>query len=200
MKTPTWGIVVGILMIFFGGCSTLWDAQAIYLPEKIEEEKEKLKAEMEEEREEAIDSVALTSADSATRAEAEQNVKEFEETRKKFEEFNIPDFTKTWMVRFGYIGMVSSVLYMAAGIFLLIKQRFSIKLAYAALIISLLCSGIYAAVLSSSSSTDTASGLVSMVTGISQIPGIIIDIILLSVVFASDKEAYQFNPLPPGNS
>ena len=196
MKTPTWGVVIGVLMIVFGGCSVMGDFQAIYLPEKFEEEMAKAKIKMEEEKEEAIDSVALESADSITRAEAIEDAERFEEKRKDFEEVtNISEFTKTWIIRFGYIGIFVSLLYIAGGVFLLVKQNFSIKLAYAALVVSILCSGMQAAILTSGES----SGPIGLFAGVSQIIGIIIDVILLAVIFASDKEAYS-DSLPSARS
>lgn len=195
MKTPTWGVVIGILMIVFGGCSVMGDFQAIYLPDKLEEEMGKAKTKMEEEREEALDSVALESMDSVTRAEAIEDAERVEEKRKELEEMiNISDFTKTWIIRFGYIGIFVSLLYMTGGIFLLVKQKFSIMLAYTALIVSILCGGAQAAILTSGES----SGAIALFAGVSQIVSIIIDIVLLAVIFASDKEAYT--DLPPTRS
>jgi hypothetical protein len=195
MKTPTWGVVIGILMIVFGGCSVIGDFQAIYLPDKLEEEMGKAKTKMEEEREEALDSVALESMDSVTRAEAIEDAERVEEKRKELEEMiNISDFTKTWIIRFGYIGIFVSLLYMTGGIFLLVKQKFSIMLAYTALIVSILCGGAQAAILTSGES----SGAIALFAGVSQIVSIIIDIVLLAVIFASDKEAYT--DLPPTRS
>ena len=41
MKRPTWGTVIGILMICFGGCSVLNNIKSISLPAKLEEAKAK---------------------------------------------------------------------------------------------------------------------------------------------------------------
>ncbi len=90
-------------------------------------------------------------------------------------------------MRFGYIGIVISLLYALGGILLLTPKRFSIKVVYAALILSILFSVTQTIVLTS----DSESGFIAMSKGFSQIFGIIVDIILLSVVFASDKEVYD---------
>lgn len=183
MKTPTWATTVAILMIVFGGCSILNDFQAIKLPDAIEKGKKEMEKELKEEREHATDTTATASTDSTAVQKAS------EEDRKKAEEIlNIPEFSKIWIVRFGYIGLGSTLVYFVGAVFLFVKKRFSIKLAYAALAVSILTSGAQLAVLTSSSS----SGMIALWTGLGQLLGIIIDIILLAVIFASDKEAYQF--------
>jgi hypothetical protein len=82
--------------------------------------------------------------------------------------------------------LFSAALYILGGVFLLVRRNFSIKLAYAVLGISILCSGAQAAVLTSSSS----SGIIALSTGLGQVLGIIVDIILLAIIFTQDKEAY----------
>lgn len=206
MKTPTWATVIGILMIVFGGCSIVNDFKSIVLPTELEKQRGIIKEKMDEARTHATDSAALESADSLKAKEAENDYdyddddgeESFEETEKKVEEaMRLPEFSKIWIVRFGYIGVFSAVLYVLGGIFLLVKRNFSIKLAYAVLIVSILTSGAQLAVLTSSSS----SGIIALTTGLGQILGIIIDILLMSVIFASDKEAYDFSknqPRQPG--
>jgi VIT1/CCC1 family predicted Fe2+/Mn2+ transporter len=204
MKTPTWGVVIGILMVLFGGCSVMNDINAIRLPsvlekqrailhEKAEERKneEKDEREIEEEAETNQDTTLTEATDSLEFAEAMED----EEDMKKIENIlNVSEFTKTWMVRFGYIGIVISVLYLLAGIFLLIPKKFSIKLAYTALILSITLSGTSAVILTTDS---TSTGFIGLVTGFSQIFGVIIDIVLLAIIFASEKEAYTALPVGP---
>jgi hypothetical protein len=189
MKTPTWATVTGILMIVFGGCSVMNDIKSITLPAVLEKQKGLVKEKMEEARAHAKeDSLSrVASADSlSTDEDAEES---FEEKEKKVEEaMKLPEFSKIWIVRFGYVGLFSAALYIVGGIFLLVKRGFSIKLAYSVLIVSIVTSGAQLAVLTSGSS----SGIIALTTGLGQIVGIIIDIILMSVIFASDKEAYVF--------
>ena len=193
MKTPTWGTVIGILMIFFGGCGALNDIRAISMPEQLAEQKELMKKKIEKRKQKKLaeqDSVTTTEIDSISTASTEDGNKEVDFFGKKQsveEILELSEFTKTWIVRFGYIGAVVSILYVLGGVFLLVRKSFSIKLVYAALVISILCSGAQAAVLTSSSAT----GLIAKTTGLSQIFGILIDIVLLAVVFSSDKEAYK---------
>lgn len=194
MKTPTWATVVAILMIIFGGCSVINDIQAISMPSIIEKQKELISKEIEEdeqweEEEISTDTTAINDADSLSedRYQLEDDSTQLARKKEAMEVLNIPEFTKTWIVRFGYIGIVSSLLYILGGVFLLVRKSFSIKLAYTALIVSILCSGAGAAVLTSGSS----SGLIALTTGLTQLFGVLIDIVLLAVIFASDKEAYK---------
>jgi hypothetical protein len=192
MKTPTWGTVIGIMMIIFGGCGALNDIRSISMPEELAKQKELVKKKLDEKHAKR-DSLNITETDSlvTTAEEEKKEVSIFGHNHKVEEMLDLSEFTKTWIVRFGYIGAFVSLLYALAGVFLLKPKAFSIKLVYAALIISILCSGAQAAVLTSSS----AGGFIAITTGLSQFVGIIIDIILLSVVFASDKEAYAVENL-----
>ena len=192
MKAPTWGTVIGILMIVFGGCSVMNDIQSINLPSMMEKQKlifqEKVaEKEAEENLTDSITVEPVDSLDENTRSE-EQNGFFGDDPKESIEKMlNLSEFTKTWIVRFGYIGIVISLLYALGGILLLTPKRFSIKVVYAALILSILFSVTQTIVLTS----DSESGFIAMSKGFSQIFGIIVDIILLSVVFASDKEVYD---------
>jgi len=188
MKTPTWATVTGILMIVFGGCSIVNDIKSIALPETLEEQRGLIKEKMEEARVHAKEDSLnrAQSADSLKRAEVDDE-ESFEKKQKKVEEaMKLPEFSKIWIVRFGYIGLFSAALYILGGIFLLVRRGFSIKLAYGVLIVSILTSAAQAIVLTSSES----SGIIALTTGLGQLVGIAVDIVLIAVIFASDKEAY----------
>ncbi len=186
MKTPTWGSVIGILMIVFGGCSALNDVKAISMPEELAKQKEIIRKTVAEENSKE-DSVRLEDIDSLATSKTSEDEIPFFGKQSVEEILNLSEFTKTWIVRFGYIGAFASLLYMLGGVFLLVPKSFSIKLVYAALVVSILCGGAQAAVLTSSSS----SGIIAITTGLSQIFGILVDIILLAVIFSSGKEAYS---------
>ena len=194
MKTPTWATFTAIMMIVFGGCSIVNDIKSITLPGMLEKQKGVIKEKMEEARAHAIeDSIKNAEApDSVSRAENDDDDDEesFGEKQKKVEEaMKLPEFSKIWIVRFGYVGLVSAALYILGGIFLLVRRNFSIKLAYAVLIVSIITSAAQAIVLTSGSS----SGIIALTTGLGQLVGIALDIILIAVIFASDKEAYIFS-------
>jgi hypothetical protein len=190
MKTPTWATVTAILMIVFGGCSIVNDIKSITLPGMLEKQKGIIKEKMDEARTHAKeDSIKNAEApDSLARAENDDDDEEsFEKKQKKVEEaMKLPEFSKIWIVRFGYVGLVSAALYIVGGIFLLVRRNFSIKLAYAVLIVSIVMSAAQAIVLTSGSS----SGIIALTTGLGQLVGIAVDIIMIAVIFASDKDAY----------
>lgn len=187
MNRPTWGTVIGILMIAFGGCSVLNNFQAIGLPSKLEEKKAEMHKKIKEETV-AGDTLAFESKDSLVigHSNSEKKSKKAEIDLAK-NALNMPETTKTWIVRFGYIGFFSALIYILGGAFLLIPKSFSIKLAYLALILSIAFSATKTIVLTS---PGAASGVIALTMGGMQLFSIIIDIILLSVVFASDKEFY----------
>jgi len=185
MKTPTWGTVIGVLMIMFGGCSVLNSVQIINLPDKLEEKKVEIHHKMDKSTAEVNDSVAVVATDSLITESVPSGKKEKLEKAEKI--LQLSEFSKTWMVRFGYIGIIVALIYMTSGFFLMKPKRFSIKLAYGALILSIAYCATQTVVLTSAGSS---AGTIALITGASKIISIIIDIILLSVVFASDKEAY----------
>ena len=185
-------------MIVFGGCSIVNDIKSIALPGMLEKQKIIIKEKMDEAKghakQDSIDrATAATDSLATDDDDTEEVEKEFEKKAKDVEEaMKLPEFSKVWIVRFGWIGLVSGVLYAIGGIFLLVKRPFSIKLAYGVLIFSLVTSATQTAVLTSAAS----SGLIALTTGLSQLIGILIDIILIAVIFSSDKEAYTFTGDP----
>ncbi len=189
MKTPTWAYVIGIMMMLFGGCSITGDLQSINSPNMLEMQHKMMAGMTGETDTIEMDSIGLdinnTIGNSNSGSSEQQAFKNMAKTMKEM--FYVSEFTKKWMVRFGYIGLFFSILYVFAGIFLLVKKTFSIKLAYLALALSILFSVIQAIVLSS----DSSGGYISLTSGFSQIFGIIIDIILLVVILVSDKTAYK---------
>ena len=96
-------------------------------------------------------------------------------------------YSKTWIVRFGYLGLFSSIFYIIAGIFLMFKFRFSPMLAVAALSISMLVAITQMVVLA----LDNGGGMMMMSKNASLIFGIVIDLVLLVVILASDRSAYK---------
>ena len=196
MKTPTWATLTGILMIVFGGCSIVNDIKSITLPVMLEKQHGIMKEKMEEARTHAReDSLENAKVADSLGVDEDGDVEEtFEQKEKKIEEaMKLPEFSKIWIVRFGYIGLSSAALYILGGIFLLVRRNFSIKLAYGVLVFSILTSAAQAIVLTSGSS----SGIIALTTGLGQLVGIAVDIILGAVIFASDKEAYVFSGNEP---
>jgi hypothetical protein len=100
--------------------------------------------------------------------------------------FNMSEHTKKWMIRFGYIGIVVALIYAAGGLFLLIMKPFSINLAYIALGVSI----IYALARAITLATD-AGDLITLSSYVESGISIVIDIILILVIFSSDKYEYE---------
>jgi len=172
-------------MIVFGGCSVLNDLQAINLPAKLEEKMIPLESKTAESKENSSDT--LTSKQDTVQL-AKRKAEKREKMEKARQALPIPETTKLWIVRFGYIGFFISIIYTLAGVFLLIPKKFSIKLAYGALVLSIAFSAVKTIVLTSSGSS---SGVIALTMGATQLFGIILDIILLSVIFsAENKEGF----------
>lgn len=182
MKRPNWATVIGIIMIAFGGCNVLNDLQAIHLPAKLDEKRKSFHT--------TTDSLDAERADTIQFGEASRSKKSEKEIKIDFAKkaLDMPEATKTWIVRFGYIGIFIAIVYILGGVFLLIPKNFSIMLAYGALILSIAFSAAKTLVLTSPGSS---SGVIALTMGATQLFGILIDIVLLSVIFASEKEFYK---------
>lgn len=178
-------------MIIFGGCSVLNNIQSINLPAKLDEKKAELHKKIEEEKENTTDSLIVTEAiDSSTLGESGGEKKY--KAEKKFDlaknALDMPESTKTWIVRFGYMGILVAIIYCLGGLFLLVPKNFSIKLAYGVLILSI---GFTAAKTITLLSPGAASGVIALTMGGAQLFSVIIDIVLLSIIFSSDKDFYN---------
>ncbi len=187
MKTPTWAIVIGICLMLFGGCSLTKNIQSINMPDMIEMQQNMM--------EKMAGSTTSINSDSLFEASNRdttnvQNIDMFKNIAERMQDmFAMSEFTKTWTVRFGYIGLFVSIIYILSGIFLLIKKGFSIKLVYIALITSIVFSGVQSLVLAS----DTSGGFIAKSASFGNMFGIIIDIILIVVLVSMDKSDYKWN-------
>jgi hypothetical protein len=225
MKTPSWAIAVGIMMILFGGCGALSDMQAIMSPaifdgmEDVIEEAEKQEAERKKERAER-DSLDLLEAQEDEIKDLDEEMKDNSDTTDNSvrtsvelgsggfkvsvdedemddmppnikEMLTISDYLKEWMVRLGWMGLFFSLLYVIGGVFMLVRKRFSLKLVYAALVLSILFAvfGIFII-------TNEGQNFLTMASVASAGFGIFIDIILLIIVTACDKTAYEPEAFP----
>lgn len=102
------------------------------------------------------------------------------------EMIQISDYSKKWMVRFGYIGIFVSIIYMIGGFFMLIKKPFSIKTAYGALGISIAFAIFQLVVMS----FDDSTGIMTKFGSIGYIISIVIDIVLLVIIVSADKSYF----------
>lgn len=187
MRTPTWAIVIGICLMLFGGCSVTKNIQSINMPDILEMQQEMMKKMAGSTKSNVADSLSVTSNTDSTNVSNTAMFNNMAEGMKEM--FAMSDFTKTWTVRFGYIGLFVSILYILSGVFLLIRRKFSINLVYIALIVSIVFSGIQSIVLAS----DSTGGFIAQSVGFGNMFGIIIDIILIVVVVSMDKSVYNEN-------
>lgn len=189
MKVPSWATAIGILMMLAGGCSVNSSLQSINSPKMLDMQKkmfDDFSKGLDAYQQDSIKNISEDSAASEQVKTPDQLI--FENLGKNMIPlFEVSDFTKLWMVRFGYIGIFVWLLYILGGLFLLIIKPFSLKLTYTALGLGIIFNIIKYLVLT----TDPSSGFLSMAAGMSQIFGIIVHIIFLIVIVSSDKTAYQ---------
>jgi len=184
MKTPTWAIVVGILLLLGGGCSLTKNAQSIYTPQMLEMQQKMMNKMADSSPRFENDSLPTHSISEESKA----NNEVFKNMTESMQEmFFMSEFTKKWTVRLGIIGLIVASIYILSGVFLLIKKPFSIQLVYFALLLSVLFSITQSVILTS----DAASGFMAKSSALSNIFGIVFDIILLIIIVLMDKSAYK---------
>src|SRR6188508_2787615 len=169
MKTPTWAIVVGICLMLFGGCSVTKSIQKINSPDILAMQ-QKMMEKMSKERTETSSDSLSNSSDSLFNSarKSDPNAEAFKNITEGMQDmFAMSEFTKTWTVRFGYIGIFVALIYILSGVFLLIRTAFSIKLVYIALITSIVFSIVESVVITS----DPSSGFISKTMGFGNLFG-----------------------------
>ncbi len=208
-QTPTWAIIVAILMMLVGGCGIKNDVQSINIRsflamkdkiiDKIETKKNKsakddsdsLNIAQDEAKEIKVDSSEYSLneneeiRDSITsdtlNSENEINIKDMFGAM-----LNVPEETIVSIIRFGYIGLFFSLLFVIGGLFLLIKKKFSISLAYGAIGANILFSIIRWTMLSGKGGTLLAIG-----NSIGAAFTIFVSLILFIVIISCDKSHYE---------
>lgn len=203
MKTPGWAIFVGIMMILIGGCGALSDGQAILSPklfsmnedfmEVIEENSEKEDSETNASDEVDTNTELIDSSDSDLSTEVQLDSsdinfdKEDNDVPEEISELlKISDHYKTWIVRFGYIGLIFSALYIISGFFMIARQRFSLKLTYITLISCIIFALIQIFILTMGEKNIFTIGSSASAGG-----GILVDLIFIIIITACDTEAYE---------
>lgn len=181
MKTPTWVTVVGICMILFGGCGEISSIQKTYLPYMVEMQSKMLENMSNLPTPGNYDSLANDS----TRV-INDNFKNM--TKGMQSMFEMSEDTKMWTVRFGYIGVFTNLIYILGGVFLLVRKRFSIKLAVGALLLSIIFGITQSIVL-----TTTSTSFLAKSAGFGNVFGIVVDIVLIIVIFSMDKSYFSFD-------
>lgn len=155
-QTPTWAIIVAILMMLIGGCGIKNDIQYINIRSMLamkDKFMNKIDASIKTEKDSlaavsthdvaddtlTMDTIAEEVEDDIVNADTsaihingeKKGIKEVKDMVEGF--LDVPEETIQWMIRLGYIGLFFSVLFLVGGLFLLIKKDFSIQLAYTVL-------------------------------------------------------------------
>lgn len=208
-QTPTWAIIVAILMMLIGGCGIKNDIQYINIRSMLamkDKFMNKIDASIEKEK----DSLAVVSPDAVAvdtltmdtiSEEVEEDVvntdtsaidingekKDINEVKDMIEGFlDVPEETIQWMIRLGYIGLFFSVLFLVGGLFLLIKKDFSIQLAYTVLGANIAFSIFKWVMLS-----GKGGSILAISNSIGAAFSIIISIIVGIIIVSCDKSHYE---------
>ena len=208
-QTPTWAIIVAILMMLIGGCGIKNDIQYINIRSMLamkDKFMNKIDASIEKEK----DSLAAVSPDAVAvdtltmdtiSEEAEDDFvntdtsaidingekKDINEVKDMIEGFlDVPEETIQWMIRLGYIGLFFSVLFLVGGLFLLIKKDFSIQLAYTVLGANIAFSIFKWVMLS-----GKGGSILAISNSIGAAFSIIISIIVGIIIVSCDKSHYE---------
>jgi hypothetical protein len=208
-QTPTWAIIVAILMMLIGGCGIKSDIQYINIRSMLAK-KDKFMNKIDASIEKEKDSLAAVSADDVAvdtltmdtiSEEVEEDVvntdtsaidingekKDINEVKDMIEGFlDVPEETILWMIRLGYIGLFFSFLFLVGGLFLLIKKDFSIQLAYIVLGANIVFSIFKWIMLS-----GKGGSLLAISNSLGAAFSIIIAIILGIVIVSCDKSHYE---------
>ncbi len=195
--TPTWAVIVAIFMMLIGGCGIKNDIQSINirtLLSKKDEIFEKSRVEIEKNiKSDTVDNttVVADSLGSEVDSLAEKEIRNAEKSIDSFKKMmDIPEPLINQIIMLGYIGLFFSILLVLAGLFLILKKSWSIKFAYAALILTMLFSIAKWVMLSGEGST-----LITLSTGLSAAFTLVLCTVLLIVTFSSDK-SYLEDEMP----
>ncbi len=208
-QTPTWAIIVAILMMLVGGCGIKNDVQSINIRsflamkdkiiDKIETKKNKAAERSSDtinagsDRKEGTD---LDSGDIVVSQNVETSDTLKSDSSETNEEINVkemfnnmldlPEESIVSIIRFGYLGLIFSFLFIIGGLFLLIKKKFSINLAYGVIAANIVFSIVKWTMLSGKGGT-----LLSIGNSVGAAFTIFIAIILFIVIISCDKSHYE---------
>jgi Na+-translocating ferredoxin:NAD+ oxidoreductase RnfD subunit len=185
VEVPVWGYVIGIIMIFFGGCSTLNNKDSIYTPEVIEKTETEIDSFYMALDSLERNSIYISDKDTLRTEELDGFKTIMKDTVSGMVSFS--DHYKRWVVIFGYIGIILSLLYIVGGIFLMVIRKFSIMIAYSALIAYITFGIVQMVVLSLGSN----GGLVGISIIFDNLFGVFLDVGILIAVIACDKTVYR---------
>lgn len=192
MQRPTWVTVVGILMIFFGGCGGVTsDLKQIKTKALIELQDEFVDEIQIEFGSKYIDSteknilIELGGVDSTTLKSDTLSSKTLAETIKSISKMS--PATIATIIKHGYMGLAVSILYILTGLLLLfVRKKYVIKVVIGMLILSLVFVLYQYLEIKSMELSD----LFSFGLQANLVFGAIIDVILLILVLILDKSYF----------
>ena len=206
MKRPVWAIVIGILMLLFGGCGACNRATEIMLPDlnKIMEESMVVDYDTNIEKSPEAQSDTLSSSNG-------QKLEDLsEEDRKVLDLISdtilldenenidiestilktsyISDYRQKWIVRFGYIGLFIAIFFIIAGIMLIGFKKYTIPIVITGIALSMVSNIVQLVIYSA----DKESGaLIGSLGNVGFYVSLAIDILLLILVLVLDKSFFQ---------
>jgi len=191
MKLPTWAMVVGVIMLLFGGCGAINNAQKIYTSDFLENTElvSEISNEIEDDIEQDIAKATIKydTLDSGEIVADSSDLKKVERVADMVEGiFNVSDFYIKWIRIIGIVGTIAAIIYAIAGLLLLIGRRFAVKFAYGALGLSL-ASALFQLIIYS---LDEGTGIISWSGKLGGYSTIFINIILIVIIVASDKSYF----------
>ena len=161
MNRPGWTTFVGILMVLIGGCGAYSNIQNINVKEiaKFQEDLVEEIGNEEQRKKEIKDTLETNKTDTTVINErtpeedslAEERIKNvmFVDTIIKDslgnidtgamikETIKMSDYRIAWTERFGYIGLILSLLFIVSGIFFFTRKKYTLQLAILTLVLSL---------------------------------------------------------------
>ena len=174
-------------MMLFGGCDGLESVQQANTRSSMAQQ-EKLWEELSSPDSEFSETMEALIPDSLkTESAKKKQIKGFGELAESMREIvKMSEYTIKWNVRFGYIGIFIAIFYFLGGLSLLLKKSFSINLATAILVLDTLFIIAQAIVFA----MDSESGFMVQNAAIFSLFGIVLNVILLSVIWTSDRSAF----------
>ncbi|MBK8668037.1 MAG: hypothetical protein IPN89_00680 [Saprospiraceae bacterium] len=203
-QTPTWAIIIAILMMLIGGCGIKNDLQSIHirsvlaLKDKIFDniiEKqdpsvtEADSGEMDQDTLPGNDVKVTINSDSTTSPDSmdEKNNAELIKMKDTFSKMaDIPEDVIQRIIQLGYVSLIFSVLFIIGGIFLLVRRPFSIQLVYLALGANIIFSMVRWIMLS-----GKGGSMLAIANSVGSASSIFASVVLIAVVVSCDKSHYE---------
>lgn len=186
-------MAVGIIMMLFGGCGALNNVQKITAPKFLDDTSgilDEVTREMEEDFEKEKRSAIKDTLEDGTIVIDSSELKQIETVENMVSGmFNVSDYYKKWVFRFGIIGSIVAIIYFLAGLLMVMGKSYSLKFVYGALALSM-ASLIFQIIIFS---MDKEGGMLSTFGNIGAFINIFVNIVLLVIVLASDKS--YFDPI-----